>query len=260
MLLPDCKCCSGFFAVICLLPFSLLLLPPLFPSCPAAVSVLPRRCFWRCSFCCFGWSCIVPVLLPLLFLSLFFLLPRLLLRCSRGSSRRFFVASFAELPVPSHAPCPALSRPVLSCPVLSCPVPGSPRSGHATRIGSYTKGRCKIALQRPRCRNVLVMPHPAGESCRDVNPGNPAGIVARKILRGACPAYFAWAPVIPAWFGCRGGQAWTSTGYGFGRKRVSAPYFPTGALRSRLFSKGILPAATVFCTRNCGGRNPASSW
>jgi len=37
MLLSDCKCCSGFFAVICLLPFSLLLLPPLFPSCPAAV-------------------------------------------------------------------------------------------------------------------------------------------------------------------------------------------------------------------------------
>lgn len=85
MLLPDCKYCSGFFAVICLLPFSLLLLPPLFPSCPAAVSVLPRRCFWRCSFCCFGWSCIVPVLLPLLFLPLFFLLPRLLLRCSRAA-------------------------------------------------------------------------------------------------------------------------------------------------------------------------------
>ncbi len=251
MLLPDCKYCSGFFAVICLLPFSLLLLPPLFPSCPAAVSVLPRRCSCRCSFCCFGWSCIVPVLLPPLFLSLFFLLPRLLLRCSRGSSRRFFVASFAELPVPSHAPCPALSRPVLSRPVLSCPVPGSPRSGHATRIGGYTKGRCKIALQRPRCRNVLVMPHPAGESYGRW-PGKSCG--------GACPAYFAWAPVIPAWFGCRGGQAWTSTGYGFGRKRVSAPYFPTGALRSRLFSKGILPAATVFCTRNCGGRNPASSW
>ena len=249
MLLPDCKCCSGFFAVICLLPFFLLLLPPLFPSCPAAVSVLPRRCFWRCSFCCFGWSCIVPVLLPLLFLPLFFLLPRLLLRCSRGSSRRFFVASFAELPVPSHAPCPAPDS-----------IRTAPRSGHATRIGGYTKGRCKIALQRPRCRNVFVMPHPAGESCRDVDPGNPAGIVARKILRGACPAYFAWAPVIPAWFGCRGGQAWTSTGYGFGRKRVSAPYFPTGALRFRLFSKGILPAATVSCTRNCGGRSPASSW
>ncbi len=148
MLLPDCKYCSGFFAVICLLPFSLLLLPPLF-------------------------------------LPLFFLLFRLVLHCSRGSSRRFYVASFAELPVPSHAPCPALSRPV-----LSCPVPGSPRSGHATRIGSYTKGRCKIALQRPRCRNVLVMPHPAGESCRDVNPGNPAGIVARKILRGGLSGVF----------------------------------------------------------------------
>lgn len=170
MLLPDCKCCSGFFAVICLLPFFLLLLPPLFPSCPTAVSVLPRRCFWRCSFCCFGWSCIVPVLLPLLFLSLFFLLPRLLLRCSRGSSRRFFVASFAELPVPSHAPCPA---------------PGSPRSGHATRIGGYTKGRCKIALQRPRCRNVLVMPHPAGESCRDSGPENLAGCLSGVFCMGA---------------------------------------------------------------------------
>lgn len=187
----------------------------------AAVPVLPRCCF---------------CLAPPLFLSLFFLLFRLVLHCSRGSSRRFYVASFAELPVPSHAPCPA---------------PGSPRSGHATRIGGYTKGRCKIVLQRPRCRNVFVMPHPAGESYGRW-PGKSCG--------GACPAYFAWAPVIPAWFGCRGGQARTSTGYGFGRKRVSAPYFPTGALRSRLFSKGILPAATVFCTRNCGGRNPASSW
>ncbi len=173
MLLPDCKCCSGFFAVICLLPFFLLLLPPLFPSCPAAVSVLPRRCFWRCSFCCFGWSCIVPVLLPLLFLPLFFLLPRLLLRCSRGSSRRFFVASFAELPVPSHAPCPAPDS-----------IRTAPRSGHATRIGGYTKGRCKIALQRPRCRNVFVMPHPAGKSCRDSAPENLAGGPVLRILHG----------------------------------------------------------------------------
>ena len=170
MLLPDCKCCSGFFAVICLLPFFLLLLPPLFPSCPAAVSVLPRRCFWRCSFCCFGWSCIVPVLLPLLFLPLFFLLPRL--RCSRGSSRRFFVASFAELPVPSHAPCPAPDS-----------IRTAPRSGHATRIGGYTKGRCKIALQRPRCRNVFVMPHPAGESYGRW-PGKSCGVPVRRILHG----------------------------------------------------------------------------
>lgn len=240
MLLPDCKCCSGFFAVICLLPFFLLLLPPLFPSCPAAVSVLPRRCFWRCSFCCFGWSCIVPVLLPLLFLSLFFLLPRLLLRCSRGSSRRFFVASFAELPVPSHAPCPAPDS------IRAAPVPGTQPA-----LGVIRKAAAKL-----RCSGLVAV---TCLLCR-IRPGNPAGIVARKILRGACPAYFAWGPVIPAWFGYRGGQAWTSTGYGFGRKRVSAPYFPTGALRSRLFSKGILPAATVFCTRNCGGRNPASSW
>ncbi len=210
MLLPDCKCCSGFFAVICLLPFSLLLLPPLFPSCPAAVPAVVLSA-----------APAAPALFPWLF-------PPLLCRFLRRTSRA--------------VPC-ALSRPGQH--------PDSPRSGHATRIGGYTKGRCKIALQRPRCRNVLVMPHPAGESYGRW-PGKSCG--------GACPAYFAWAPVIPAWFGYRGGQAWTSTGYGFGRRRVSAPYFPTGALRSRLFSKGILPAATVFCTRNCGGRNPASSW
>lgn len=210
MLLPDCKCCSGFFAVICLLPFSLLLLPPLFPSCPAAVPAVVLSA-----------APAAPALFPWLF-------PPLLCRFLRRTSRA--------------VPC-ALSRPGQH--------PDSPRSGHATRIGGYTKGRCKIALQRPRCRNVLVMPHPAGESYGRW-PGKSCG--------GACLAYFAWAPVIPAWFGYRGGQAWTSTGYGFGRRRVSAPYFPTGALRSRLFSKGILPAATVFCTRNCGGRNPASSW
>lgn len=210
MLLPDCKCCSGFFAVICLLPFSLLLLPPLFPSCPAAVPAVVLSA-----------APAAPALFPWLF-------PPLLCRFLRRTSRA--------------VPC-ALSRPGQH--------PDSPRSGHATRIGGYTKGRCKIALQQPRCRNVLVMPHPAGESYGRW-PGKSCG--------GACPAYFAWAPVIPAWFGYRGGQAWTSTGYGFGRRRVSAPYFPTGALRSRLFSKGILPAATVFCTRNCGGRNPASSW
>lgn len=180
----------------------------------AAVPALPRRCFCRCSFCCPGCSCAVPVALP---------------------------AAFLSLPSPNF-PC----RPMRPVPPRAAPVPGTP-----TRIGGYTKGRCKIVLQRPRCRNVFVMPHPAGESYGRW-PGKSCG--------GACPAYFAWAPVIPAWFGCRGGQAWTSTGYGFGRKRVSAPYFPTGALRSRLFSKGILPAATVFCTRNCGGRNPASSW
>ena len=247
MLLPDCKCCSGFFAVICLLPFFLLLLPPLFPSCPAAVSVLPRRCF---------------CLAPPLFLALFFLLFRLVLHCSRSAPAAVSGVVLSAAPAaPALFPwlfpplfCRFLrrtSRAVLCA--LSRPGqhPGSPRSGHATRIGSYTKGRCKIALQRPRCRNVLVMPHPAGESYGRW-PGKSCG--------GACPAYFAWAPVIPAWFGYRGGQAWTSTGYGFGRRRVSAPYFPTGALRSRLFSKGILPAATVFCTRNCGGRNPASSW
>lgn len=166
MLLPDCKYCSGFFAVICLLPFFLLLLPPLFPSCPAAVSVVvlsavsaglalfpfcSHCCSCRCSFCCFGCSCAVPVALP---------------------------AAFLSLPSPNF-PC----RPMR--PVLSCPAPGSPRSGHATRIGSYTKGRCKIALQRPRCRNVLVMPHPAGKSCRDSGPENLAGCLSGVFCMGA---------------------------------------------------------------------------
>ena len=147
----------------------------------------------------------------------------------------------------------AVSAVVLSA-VSAAPAlfPCSSCAGRATRIGGYAKGRCKIALQRPRCRNLFVMPYPAGKSCRDSAPENLAG--------GACAAYFAWASVVPAWLGCRGGQAWTSTGYGFGRRRVSALRFPTGALRFRLFSKGILPAATVFCTRNCGGRSPASSW
>lgn len=145
----------------------------------AAVPALPRRCFCRCSFCCFGWPCIVPVLLPLLFLSLFFLLPPaapalfpwlfppLFCRFLRRTSRA--------------VPC-ALSRPGQH--------PDSPRSGHATRIGGYTKGRCNAILQRPRCRNVFVMPHPAGESCGDVDPGNLAGIVARKILRGCLCGVF----------------------------------------------------------------------
>ena len=208
MLLPDCKCCSGFFAVICLLPFSLLLLPPLFPSCPAAVPAVVLSAV-SAGLALFPW-----------------LFPPLLCRFLRRTSRA--------------VPC-ALSRPGQH--------PGSPRSGHA--LGVIRKAAAKL-----RCSGLVAV---TCLLCR-IRPGNPAGIVARKILRGACPAYFAWAPVIPAWFGCRGGQAWTSTGYGFGRKRVSAPYFPTGALRSRLFSKGILPAATVFCTRNCGGRNPASSW
>mgnify|MGYP007133905801 CR=1 FL=1 len=180
----------------------------------AAVPVLPRRCSCRCSFCCFGWSCIVPVALP---------------------------AAFMSLPSPNF-PC----RPMRPVPPRAAPVPGT-----LPALGVIRKAAAKLCCSGLVAVTCLL--------CR-IRPGNPAGIVARKILRGACPAYFAWAPVIPARFGYRGGQAWTSTGYGFGRKRVSAPYFPTGALRSRLFSKGILPAATVFCIRNCGGRNPASSW
>ena len=179
MLLPDCKCRSGFFEVIRLLTFSLPLLPPLF-------------------------------------LPLFFLLFRLLLRCSRAA-----------------------------------PVPGA-------QPGGYAKGRCKIALQRPRCCNVLVVAVTC-LLCR-IRPGNPAGIVPRKILRGGLCCVFCMGVRGSRVARLPGRQARTSTGYGFGRRRVSALRFPTDALRFRLFSKGILPAATVFCTRNCGGRNPASSW
>ena len=172
MLLPDCKYCSGFFAVICLLPFSLLLLPPLFPSCPAAVSVLPRRCFWRCSFCCFGWSCIVPVLLPLLFLPLFFLLPRLLLRCSRGSSRRFFVVSFAELPVPSHAPCPAPDS------IRTAPVPGTqPALGVIRKAAAKLRCSGLVAVTCLLCR---IRPG----NLTGAGPENLAGVPVRRILHG----------------------------------------------------------------------------
>lgn len=174
MLLPDCKCRSGFFEVIRLLTFSLPLLPPLF-------------------------------------LPLFFLLFRLLLRCSRAA-----------------------------------PVPGAQPG-----LGAMRK-----AAARLRCSGLVAV---TCLLCR-IRPGNPAGIVARKILRGCLSGVFCMGARDPCVVRLPGRQAWTSTGYGFGRKRVSAPYFPTGALRFRLFSKGILPAATVSCTRNCGGRSPASSW
>ena len=174
MLLPDCKCRSGFFEVIRLLTFSLPLLPPLF-------------------------------------LPLFFLLFRLLLRCSRAA-----------------------------------PVPGAQPG-----LGAMRK-----AAARLRCSGLVAV---TCLLCR-IRPGNPAGIVPRKILRGGLCCVFCMGVRGSRVARLPGRQARTSTGYGFGRRRVSALRFPTDALRSRLFSKGILPAATVFCTRNCGGRNPASSW
>lgn len=174
MLLPDCKCRSGFFEVIRLLTFSLPLLPPLF-------------------------------------LPLFFLLFRLLLRCSRAA-----------------------------------PVPGAQPG-----LGAMRK-----AAARLRCSGLVAV---TCLLCR-IRPGNPAGIVARKILRGGLCCVFCMGVRGSRVARLPGRQARTSTGYGFGRRRVSALRFPTDALRFRLFSKGILPAATVFCTRNCGGRNPASSW
>lgn len=82
------------------------------------------------------------------------------------------------------------------------------------------------------------MPHPAGKSCRDSAPENLAGGgLCCVFCMGVRGSRVARLP---------GRQARTSTGYGFGRRRVSALRFPTDALRFRLFSKGILPAATVF--------------
>lgn len=180
MLLPDCKCRSGFFAVIRLLPLLLLLFP------------------------------------------LIFLWFRLLLRCSRCSSRRFFAGSFAGFPpavpccfMPSHA---APYRPVQLL----------------FRARNPNWGPCERPLQHSV--TAALLPY---RTCYAAS--------GREILRGIVAR-------LP------GRQARTSTGYGFGRRRVSVPCFPTDALRFRLFSKGILPAATVSCTRNCGGRSPASSW
>lgn len=139
----------------------------------------------------------------------------------------------------------AVSSVVLSA-VSAAPAlfPCSSCAGRTTRIG----GLWRKAAARLRCSGLVAV---TCLLCR-IRPGNPAGIVARKILRGCLSGVFCMGRRDPRVVGCRGGQAWTSTGYGFGRKRVSAPYFPTGALRFRLFSKGILPAATVSCTRNCG--------
>ena len=79
----------------------------------------------------------------------------------------------------------AVSSVVLSA-VSAAPAlfPCSSCAGRTTRIGGYAKGRCKIALQRPRCRNLFVMPYPAGKSCRDSGPENLAGVPVRRILHG----------------------------------------------------------------------------
>lgn len=157
MLLPDCKYCSGFFAVICLLPFSLLLLPPLFPSCPAAVSgvvlsavsaglaLFPfcsHCCSCRCSFCCPGCSCAVPVALP---------------------------AAFLSLPSPNF-PC----RPMRPVPPRTAsgqpPVPGTQPA-----LGIIRKAAAKL-----RCSGLVAV---TCLLCR-IRPGNPAGMLTREILRG----------------------------------------------------------------------------
>lgn len=171
---------------------------------------------------------------------------------------RFF-RGYSPPDVLSAVASSAVSAVVLSA-VSAAPAlfPCSSCAGRATRIGGYAKGRCKIALQRPRCCNVLVVAVTC-LLCR-IRPGNPAGIVPRKILRGGLCCVFCMGVRGSRVARLPGRQARTSTGYGFGRRRVSALRFPTDALRFRLFSKGILPAATVSCTRNCGGRSPASSW
>ena len=161
MLLPDCKYCSGFFAVICLLPFSLLLLPPLFPSCPAAVPVLPRRCFCRCSFCCPGCSCAVPVALPAAFLSL--------------PSPNFPCRPMRPVP-----PCPARSCPALSCPVLSraVPVPGTqPALGVIRKAAAKLRCSGLVAVTCLLCR---IRPG----NLTGAGPENLAGVPVRRILHG----------------------------------------------------------------------------
>lgn len=218
MLLPDCKCRSGFFAVIRLQPFSLPLLPPLF---------------------CRLFAGFLPALSP----------------------------DSAGRPMPSRA--------VLCCPVSPrvAPVPGV-QSGwgpcerplqHSVAAALLPYHTC-YAAYAASSREILRGGAPG--NLAGVDPGNPVGMLtreilralARKILRGCLSGVFYMGARDPRVARLPGRQARTFTGYGFGRRRVSAPRFPTDALRFRLFSKGILPAATVSCTRNCGGRSPASSW
>lgn len=144
MLLPDCKYCSGFFAVICLLPFSLLLLPPLFPSCPAAVPAVVLSAV-SAGLALFPW-----------------LFPPLLCRFLRRTSRA--------------VPC-ALSRPVPPCPVLSCPVlsRAAPVPGTQPALGVIRKAAAKL-----HCSGLVAV---TCLLCR-IRPGNPAGMLTREILQG----------------------------------------------------------------------------
>lgn len=161
MLLPDCKCCSGFFAVICLLPFFLLLLPPLFPPYLAAVSVVvlsavsaglalfpfcSHCCFCRCSFCCPGCSCAVPVALP---------------------------AAFLSLPSPNF-PC----RPMRPVPPRAAPVPGTQPA-----LGVIRKAAAKLCcsgLVAVTCLLCRIRPG----NLTGAGPENLAGVPVRRILHG----------------------------------------------------------------------------
>ena len=167
MLLPDCKYCSGFFAVICLLPFSLLLLPPLFPSCPAAVPAVvlsavsaglalfpfcSHCCSCRCSFCCPGCSCAVPVALP---------------------------AAFLSLPSPNF-PC----RPMRPVPPRTAsgqpPVPGTqPALGVIRKAAAKLRCSGLVAVTCLLCR---IRPG----NLTGAGPENLAGVPVRRILHG-CP-------------------------------------------------------------------------
>lgn len=114
--------------------------------------------------------------------------------------------------------------------------------GHRT----VRKGAATEKLQRPLLVHWTCLPEcrrvRCGASVRRYFPGYlVSGLPFVQQIQERCPAR-------PFTVSC------------CGRRRFSARYFPTGALRSRLASEGILPAAKVFCTRSCGGRNPASSW
>ena len=150
MLLPDCKCRSGFFEVIRLLTFSLPLLPPLF-------------------------------------LPLFFLLFRLLLRCSRAA-----------------------------------PVPGAQPG-----LGAMRK-----AAARLRCSGLVAV---TCLLCR-IRPGNPAGIVARKILRGCLSGVFCMGARDPCVVRLPG-----RAGLDVYRRR-----FRTETSFSSLFSDGRSSISTIF--------------
>lgn len=141
MLLPDCKCCSGFFAVICLLLFSLLLLPPLFPSCPAAVPAVVLSAV-SAGLALFPW-----------------LFPPLFCRFLRRTSRAVLCRSM---------------RPILPCPapdsIRAAPVPGTqPALGVIRKAAAKLRCSGLVAVTCLLCR---IRPgNPAGMLTREILQG-----------------------------------------------------------------------------------------